>query len=83
VEPQERVESQCVVADPVGELEPGSHAVEGSCESLPEALRPRQADLDARLEFRMRRRLAQGFLEDRDGEVIVLELGEEEEGLRA
>ena len=39
--------------------------------------------MDARLKRRLRRRLAQGFLEQRNGEVVVLELGEEEEGLGA
>ena len=49
----------------------------------PEAFRPGEADVDARLERRLRRRLAQGLLENGNGEVVVLELGEEEEGLCA
>jgi hypothetical protein len=39
--------------------------------------------VDERFERRMRRRLAYGFLEERNGEVVVVELGEEDERLGA
>ena len=47
--------------------------------SLRETSRPRQPALDRRLQGRARRRLVERFLEQRDGAVEALELGEEEE----
>ena len=48
-----------------------------------EARRPREPAVDDRLERRARRRLAQRFLEQRDGAVDALELGEQDERLGA
>ena len=78
-EVQECGEAEGVVVDAVGKLERGAGALERRWKALPEALRPREAYLDARFERRVRRRLAQRLLEDRDGQVVVLELGEDEE----
>jgi hypothetical protein len=57
--------------------------LERSGEALPEARRPREPALDARLQRRPRSRLAQGLLEQRDRPVEALELGEEGERLGA
>src|SRR5439155_26787375 len=79
----ERLETEDIVADAVGEHECGTGAVEGAREALPEALRSGEADVDERLERRVRRRLAYGLLETRHGDGVVLELGEDEESLGA
>ena len=52
-------------------------------EPLLEAGRPREPALDDGLQRRPRRRLAQGLLEQHDGLVEALELGEEQESLGA
>lgn len=52
-------------------------------EALPETFRPREREEDAALERRLERRLAQSFFENRDGKVVVLELGEQEKRLGA
>ena len=52
-------------------------------EPLREAGRPREAALDDGLQSRPRLRLAQGLLEQHDGLVEALELGEEQESLGA
>ena len=57
--------------------------LERTLEALPEAFRRGEADVDERLERRVRRRLAERLLEKRNGEVVVLELGEDEQSLGA
>ena len=57
--------------------------LEGSDEPLLEAGRPREAALDDGLQSWPRHRLAQGLLEQHDGLVEALELGEEQESLGA
>ena len=79
----ERLEAQGVVADAVGELERGTRRRERTVESAPEALGPAEADGDPCLEPLVRRCVAERFLEHGDGQVIVLEVGEQQEGLGA
>ena len=55
---RERLEAKAIVADAVGEHECGTGALEGAREALPEAFRRGEADVDERLERRVRRRLA-------------------------
>ena len=76
-------DSQRVVVELVGELERRTCVLERSDEALPEAGRPRESAVDDRLERRARRRLAKRLLEQRDGTVEALELGEEDERLGA
>ena len=83
MELHECLEPEDVVVEAVGKLEGGTRALERRRESLPEAFRPGEADVDARLERRLRRRLAQRLRENGNGEVVVLELGEEKQGLGA
>ena len=83
MEAHECLEAEDVVVETVGKLECDTGALERRREPLPEAFRPGEADMDDRLERRVRGRLAQRFREDRNGKVVVLELGEEEEGLGA
>jgi hypothetical protein len=71
------------MVETVGKLEGNTHALERRRESLPEAFRPGEAEADARLKLRIRRRVAEGFRKNWDREVVVLELGEEEQGLGA
>ena len=83
VDDGERVDAERVVVEIVGELECRAGVLERSHEALLEARRPRQAALDHGLQGRPRRRLAQGLLEQCDGPVEPLELGEEDERLGA
>ena len=83
VELLECLESDEVVIETIGKLECGTGALERDREPLPEPFREGEADADARLKRRVRRRLAQRLCEDRNGEVVVLELGEKEESLGA
>ena len=75
--------SEHVVVEAIGELERCTGMLERSHVALPEACRPREPTVDDRLKRRARGRLAQGFLEQRDGTVDALELGEEDESLGA
>jgi len=79
----ERLDPERVVVELVGEPERCTGVLERSGEALPEAGRPRELALDARLQRRPRLRLAQGLLEQRDRPVETLELGEEGESLGA
>ncbi len=83
VEAHERLEAEDIVVEVVGNFQYGTRTIEGGWEAFPEALCPAEADLDERLERRVCRGIAQGFLEDRDGKIVMLELGEEEERLGA
>src|SRR5438128_10704944 len=82
-EHRERADPERVVVEVVGELECRPRVLEGSDEALFEARCPRKPAVDGRFERRTRRRLAQGFFEQRDGPVEALELREENESLRA
>ena len=81
-EQRERLEDDGDVVGVVGERECSAGAVQSRRESFPEACRLGKADLDARVERRLRRRLACGLLEDGDGKVVVAKLCEDKEGLR-
>src|SRR5438067_318775 len=83
MEAHECLKPEDVIVEPIGKLEGNMHALKRRRESLPEAFRPGEADADARLKPRMRRRFAEGFRKNWDREVVVLELGEDEEGLGA
>ena len=78
-----RIESKRVVADAIGELECRSARNERTVEAVPEALGERKLDLHPRLEPHIRPRMAKRFFEDRNGEVVVLELGEQNKCLGA
>ena len=67
----------------VGELERGARRRERTVESAPEALGPGEADRNPGLEPLVRRCVAERFLEHGDGQVVVLEIGEQQEGLGA
>ena len=83
VDVQKRLEAQGVVADAVGELERSTRRRERTVESASEALGPAEADGDPCLEPLVRRCVAERFLEHGDGQVVVLEVGEQEERLGA
>ena len=82
MELQECVEPEGVIVETVSKLEGNTHVLERGRESLPEPFRPGEASADTRLKRRMRRCFAQGLRKNRNGEVVVLELGEKKEGLR-
>ena len=79
----ECLEDDVVVVGLVGERECSASAIDSRREPLPEACRLGEADLDARVKRRLRRGVACGFLEERDGKVIVVKLGENEQRLGA
>ena len=85
---EEREHSECddpprVVVEIVGQVERGTSVLERSDKALLEARRPRETAVSGRLQRRLLGRLAQGFLEQRNGTVESLELGEEDERLGA
>jgi hypothetical protein len=77
----ECVETEGVVVKTIGELEHGAGGLERHGEARPEAFRPGEAEADHCFEPCIVRRLPEGFLKNRNGEVVVLELGEEQERL--
>ena len=76
-----RLEAQGVVADAVGEFERGARRRERTVESASEALGPGEADRNPGLEPLVRCCVAERFLEHGDGQVVVLEVGEQQERL--
>ena len=83
MEAHECLKHHDVIVETVGKVQGTTHALERRRESLPEAFRPGEVNADARLRRRTRRCFAQRLRKNRDGEVVVLELGEENEGLGA
>ena len=79
----ECLEPEVVIVHAVRELDCRARAVDGGREALPEAFGPGEADVEERSEPRVRRRVAQRLLEDRNAKIVVLELREKEEGLGA
>ena len=75
--------SKYVVVDVLGERERCTSVLERSHVPVPEAGRPRESTVDDRLKRRARGGLAQGVLEQRDGTVDALQLGQEDESLGA
>ena len=81
MELQECVEPEGVIVETVSKLEGNTHVLERGRESLPEPFRPGETSGHAP-EAPDRRCFAQGLRKNRNGEVVVLELGEKKEGLR-
>ena len=78
---RERLDPSSVVVLRIGQRQGGARVVERRDAAAPEARRPRQPALHDRPQPRRRGRLRQGFLEQRDGTIAALELGEEDESL--